>query len=447
MWGVLLMKKKKRLSPLIVIVLSFLGIIVFGVILLKLPFAVQSRESLGWADAIFLATSAVCVTGLSTIANLAATLSVFGKVVLALLIQVGGLGIVTIAIYVLVILGIKIGVTERYVLKEALNQHTIAGMVRLVRSIIFTTLIIESVGMVINFIVFIQDYSFWSALGISAFHSISSFNNAGFDILGDTSLQAYSGNILLNINTMVQIIIGGIGFIVIQDLLKKRSWKGLSLYSKIVLKTTLFLIVAGTLLIKIMEGGNATWLQALFQSVTTRTAGFSTIDMNLFSYTTLTVLMVFMFIGASPNSTGGGIKTTTFYVIFRATWSFIRGKPTIIKNRKLDDDNRAKAYTLLLLALSSTFVIFIIVASIEMHNTAYDMTFMKVLFETVSAFGTVGLSMGITPYLMPSSKLVLSVLMFLGRLGPITIFGIVNTNWGHPYISTVDYPLEKIIIG
>lgn len=441
------MKKKKRISPLVVVVLSFMGIIAFGVILFKMPFAVVSRESMAWADAIFLSTSAVCVTGLSTISNLAETLSVFGKIVLGLLIQIGGLGIVTIAIYVLVILGIKIGVTERYVLKEALNQHSISGMVRLVRSIVFTTLIIEFVGVVINFIVFIQDFSFWNALGISVFHSISSFNNAGFDILGDTSLQAYSGNILLNLNTMVQIVIGGIGFIVIQDIIKKRSWKGLSLYSKIVLKTTLFLIVAGTLIIKLIDGNEASWLQALFQSVTTRTAGFSTIDINMFSYTTLAVIMVFMFIGASPNSTGGGIKTTTFYVMFRATWSFIRGKPTIIKNRKLADDNRAKAFTLFLLAISSTFVIFIIVASIEMHNTSYDMSFIKVLFETVSAFGTVGLSMGITPYLMPSSKLILSLLMFLGRLGPITIFGIVNTNWGHPNVSTVDYPLERIIVG
>lgn len=437
----------KRLSPLLVIVLSFVGIIALGVILFKMPFSVQDGQSLSWVDAIFLSTSAVCVTGLSTIANLGVTLTVFGKIVLALLIQIGGIGIVTIAIYVLVILGIKIGVTERYVIREALNQHSLAGMVRLVKSIIFTTIIIEFFGMIINFIVFIQDYSFWQALGISAFHSISSFNNAGFDILGDSSLQQYSGNVLLNINTMIQIVIGGIGFIVIQDILKKRSWKAISLYSKIVLKTTLFLIVLGTLAIKVLEYDHTSWLQAVFQSITTRTAGFSTIDISLFSYTTVAVIMVFMFIGASPNSTGGGIKTTTFYIIFRSTISFLQGKPTIVQNRKLDDDNRAKAFTLALLAMSSIFVIFIVVSTIERSNPNYDMTFIKVLFETISAFGTVGLSMGVTPFLMPASKVILSMLMFVGRLGPITLFGIVNKNWGHPYVSSVDYASEKILVG
>ncbi|MBU1144361.1 MAG: H(+)-transporting ATPase [Firmicutes bacterium] len=439
--------KKKKLSPLVIIVMSFLGIIFIGIILFKMPFSVQEGQFISWVDAIFLSTSAVCVTGLSTISDLSITLSVFGKFVLALLIQIGGIGIVTIAIYVLVILGIKIGVTERYVLKEALNQYSISGMVRLVRSIVFTTLIIEFFGMIINFTVFIQDFEFFKALGLSAFHSISSFNNAGFDILGDTSLMAYKSNIILNINTMLMIVIGGIGFIVIQDILKKRKWKNLTLYSKIVIKTTLFLIVTGAVIIFVFEYKNVTFLQAIFQSITTRTAGFSTIDMNLFSYSTLAVIMVFMFIGASPNSTGGGIKTTTFYVIFRSTISFLRGKPTIVKNRKIDDDTRAKAFTLALLAMASTFIVFIAVSQIETHNPNYEMPFIKVLFETISAFGTVGLSMGITPFLMPASKVILSLLMFLGRLGPITIFGIVNRNWGHPYVSSVDYAPEKILVG
>ncbi len=439
--------KKKKISPLLVIVLSFLGIIAIGVILLKLPFSVQDGQTLSWADAIFLSSSAVCVTGLSTISNLSITLSVFGKIVLALLIQIGGIGIVTIAIYILVLLGIKIGVTERYLIREALNQHSISGMVRLVRSIVITTMIIELFGMMINFIVFIQYFDFWKALGISAFHSISSFNNAGFDILGDSSLQLYSSNLLLNINTMSQIIIGGIGFIVIQDIVKKKSWKTLTLYSKIVIKTSLFLIISGLIVIKTLEYSQVTWLEALFQSVTTRTAGFSTINLNMFSYTTLAVIMVFMFIGASPNSTGGGVKTTTFYIIYRSTLSFLQGKPTIIKNRKIDDINRSKAFTLVLLALTSTFIIFIIVSTIERNNPNYDMSFMNILFETVSAFGTVGLSLGVTPYLYPASKILLALLMFIGRLGPITLFGIVNKNWGHPYVSNVDYASEKILVG
>lgn len=439
--------KKKHMSPFLIIVMSFLGIILVGMLLLKLPFSVQEGQSISWVDALFISTSAVCVTGLSTIPNLAITLSIFGKIVLALLIQIGGTGIVTIAIYVLVLLGIKIGVTERYVIKEALNQHSISGMIKLVRSIIFTTLIIEAFGMIINFIALIQDFAFLDALGLSAFHAISSFNNAGFDLFGATSLQQFNTNILLNINTMIMIVLGGIGFIVIQDVLKKKRWKTLSLYSKIVIKTSLFLIVTGTIIIKLFEYNQVSWLEAIFQSITTRTAGFSTVNISLFSYTTLAVIMVFMFIGASPNSTGGGVKTTTFYLIFRSTISFLRGKPTIVHGRRIEDDNRSKAFTLVLLAMASIFVIFITVAQIEMKNTTYNMTMTEVLFETISAFGTVGLSMGVTSFLQPASKVLLTVLMFLGRLGPITIFGILNKNWGHPYVSNVEYASEKLIVG
>lgn len=439
--------KKPTITPLAIIVLSFLGIIVLGIFLLKLPFSTQTGTALSWVDSIFLSTSAVCVTGLSTIADISGTLSVFGKIVLALLIQIGGIGIVTIAIYVLILLGIKIGVTERYIIKEALNQHSMSGVVRLVRSIVITTLIIEFFGMVINFIVFIQDFSFWKALGVSAFHSISSFNNAGFDILGSSSLQAYSGNVLLNLNTMLLIVVGGIGFIVIRDILASKRWSELSLYSKIVLKITAFLIVSGTLIIKLFEYANVTWLQAIFQSITTRTAGFSTIDMNMFSFSTLVVIIVFMFIGASPNSTGGGIKTTTFYIMFKSVVSFMKGKPVIVNNRRIDTETRNKAFTLTTLALVSVITVFIILTRIEANNPDIEMSFLKMLFETFSAFGTVGLSMGITPHLMPASKVILSVLMFMGRLGPITIFGIMNKNWGLPQVSNVEYAKIKIIIG
>lgn len=439
--------KKRKLSPFAIIAISFFGIIAFGAILLKLPIATQSREALSWYDSIFLSTSAVCVTGLSTIPNIAETFSVFGKIVLALLIQIGGLGIVTIAIYVLVILGIKIGVTERYVIKEALNQYSLSGMVKLVRSIVITTLIIELIGMGLNFIVFIKDFTFFNALGHSAFHAISSFNNAGFDILGDSSLQNYSSNILLNINTMVLIVIGGIGFIVIEDVIKNKKWKNLSIYTKIVLKMTLFLIVAGTLIIKLFEYSNITWLEAIFQSVTTRTAGFSTVNISTFTYSTLVVIIIFMFIGASPNSTGGGIKTTTLYVIYRSVVSFISGKPFITHKRKIDDANKNKAFVLAILAFTVTIVMFLTVSLVEAKNQTYNMTFIEVLFETFSAFGTVGLSMGITPSLLPTSKILLSILMFIGRLGPITIFGIMNKNWGHPPVNNINYATERILVG
>jgi trk system potassium uptake protein TrkH len=439
--------KKRKMSPLAIILLSFLGIIALGSILLKLPFTTVAEGSLSWVDSIFLSASAVCVTGLSTIANIGETFSLYGKIVLALLIQIGGLGIVTIAIYVLMLLGIKIGVTERYLVKEALNQRSHGGMIKLVRSIVLTTLFIEFIGMIINFIVFIQDFSFINALGHSAFHAISSFNNAGFDILGDSSLQAYSSNILLNLNTIFLIVIGGIGFIVIRDVLEKKKWSTLTLYSKIVIKITLFLIVSGTLLIKVLEGQNITWLQAFFQSVTTRTAGFSTVNISQFSYVTLIVVIIFMFIGASPNSTGGGIKTTTFYVMFGSILSFLRGKPFVKQKRLISNSNRIKAFVIATLAFSVTVIFFLVISLIEASNGAYDNKMLNILFETFSAFGTVGLSTGITTSLFPTTKILLSILMFIGRLGPITVFGIINQNWKQDLTGKIDYPKENILVG
>jgi trk system potassium uptake protein TrkH len=439
--------KKRKMSPLAIILLSFLGIIALGSILLKLPFTTVADGSLSWVDSIFLSASAVCVTGLSTIANIGETFSLYGKIVLALLIQIGGLGIVTIAIYVLMLLGIKIGVTERYLVKEALNQRSHGGMIKLVRSIVLTTLFIEFIGMIINFIVFIQDFSFINALGHSAFHAISSFNNAGFDILGDSSLQAYSSNILLNLNTIFLIVIGGIGFIVIRDVLEKKKWSTLTLYSKIVIKITLFLIISGTLLIKLLEGQNVTWLQAFFQSVTTRTAGFSTVNISQFSYVTLIVVIIFMFIGASPNSTGGGIKTTTFYVMFGSILSFLRGKPFVKQKRLISNSNRIKAFVIATLAFSVTVIFFLVISLIEASNGAYDNKMLNILFETFSAFGTVGLSTGITTSLFPTTKILLSILMFIGRLGPITVFGIINQNWKQDLTGKIDYPKENILVG
>jgi len=439
--------KKGNLSPLLIILLSFLGIIVVGAILFKLPFTTVEEGSLSWYDSIFLSASAVCVTGLSTIANIGASFSLYGKIVLALLIQIGGLGIVTIAVYVLVLIGIKIGVTERYLVKEALNQPTHGGMIKLVRQIILVTLIIEAFGFIINFIVFIQDFELVNAIGHAAFHTISSFNNAGFDILGDSSLQAYSSNILLNINTMLMIVLGGIGFIVIRDVYEKKSWRNLTLYSKIVIKITLFLIIFGTLLIKLLEGQNVTWLEAVFQSITTRTAGFSTVNISRFSYITLIVIISFMFIGASPNSTGGGIKTTTFYVIIGTVVSFLRGKPFVANKRLIEHSNRIKAMIIAVLAFMVTIVFFIIISLIEAKNAAYDNKMLNIMFETFSAFGTVGLSTGITTEIFPISKILLSILMFIGRLGPITVFGIVNQNWKQDLTGKIDYPKENILVG
>ncbi|MFH0993649.1 MAG: potassium transporter TrkG [bacterium] len=437
---------KKRISPLLIVVLSFLGVIVIGTVLLALPIAVKTGR-LAFIDAIFLSFSSVCVTGLTPIADLGATLSLFGKIVIAILIQVGGLGIVTIAIYVLVLLGIRIGVTERLVIKEALNQNSIQGMVRLVQWIILTSLAFELFGTILNMFVFSADYPFWEALGISVFHAVSSFNNAGFDIIGPNSFIAYADNFLFNLSTAILVIGGGIGFIVINDVVVKKRWKSLTNYTKIVLKVTAFLLVIGTVVIKAAEGAGITWMQAFFQSFTARTAGFYTADLTRFAIPTIAFLIALMFIGASPNSTGGGIKTTTAYTIIRSTIFFLQGRLPIIKKRKIDDETRLKAFSLAFVSLCTLFLGFILVATFETGTQRYVATTANLFFESVSAFGTVGLSLGITPFLAPASKIILVILMFVGRLGPIAIFGIWNKNWGHPFASNIDYAPVKIIIG
>lgn len=441
------LSQKRKSSPLLIIILSFLAIILLGTLLLWLPFSTQNGQSLPFVDAFFLSTSSVCVTGLSPVSDISSTLSIFGKIVMMFLIQIGGMGIVTIAIYILAMLGIKIGITERYLVKESLNQNSVGGMIKLVRMVVFTSLIIEGIGMILSFIVFIQDYPFVEALGVSAFHAVSSFNNAGFDLLGPQSLMAYSNDVYFNIITMAMIILGGIGFVVIHDVLNNSRWKDLTLYSRIVIKVTFFLIVIGSVLIKLFEGNEITWLQAIFTSVTCRTAGFSTTDIGALSDATVLVMMLLMFIGASPNSTGGGVKTTTAYTIYKGITSFLSGKQTIIHNRKIDDETKYKAFSLVVLSAFCIFVAFLALSSIELPNTASNSTFTNILFEVMSAFGTVGLTRGLTTSLLPASKLIIASLMFLGRLGPITIFGIFNHNWGHPFVSNLDYPSERIIIG
>jgi trk system potassium uptake protein TrkH len=320
-------------------------------------------------------------------------------------------------------------------------------MVKLVKSIIVTALAFETIGLILNFIVFIQDYPFWQALGISAFHTVSSFNNAGFDIIGSTSFMAYANDPLFNFTTTMLIICGGIGFIVIHDILVKRNWKNLTNYTKIVLRTTAVLLVGGTLYLKAVEGSDISWFQAFFQSVTPRTAGFYTADLTAFAIPSIAGLVLLMFIGASPNSTGGGIKTTTAYTMFKSTISFLRGKTPVLKNRKIDDETRIKAFTITFLSAVVIFAAFVAVTAIERDSTAFEPTGTNILFEIVSAIGTVGLSLNVTPFLTPASKIVVSIIMFVGRLGPITIFGMWNRNWGHPYASTVDYAAEKILIG
>jgi trk system potassium uptake protein TrkH len=438
-------KYKRSISPLLTIFLSFVLVILIGTILLSLPFAVsESADSLDFIDALFISTSAVCVTGLTTISNLSITLSVFGKVVLALLIQIGGLGLVTIIAFFLLSTGKRIAFKTKKLMRDALNQSSFAQIKSIVRYIVITSIIFETLGTIMNMFVFINDYSFWSALGISAFHSISSFNNAGFDIIGSDSMSAYSSNLLLNFSTCLLVLCGGLGFMVIHEIIKKRRWKDFSIQSKIVLIMNTSILFISILSIKLLEGGAITWMQAVFYSVNLRTAGFSTFNLGESLSTGGTFLsLLLMFIGGSPLSTAGGIKTTTLFVLIMAFISYAKGKKTIVFKREITSQAKYKAFLLVVSALLGVFLgIFLILIFENGRFTMED-----VIFECFSAFGTVGLSRGITSQLSSSSKLVICFLMYFGRIGPVSVLTIWNPMINNPHTNDVDYLSTDIMIG
>ncbi|HNZ50414.1 MAG TPA: potassium transporter TrkG [Bacilli bacterium] len=441
---------KKKISPYVIIILGFIGLILIGSLLLMLPFATYNHVSLSYIDALFTATSAVCVTGLSAVPTLAGTYTLFGKIVIAILMEIGGLGFVTIVIFIFTLLGLKIGIQDRFLIKESLNQNSLKGIVKLVRFTVFVTLIVQTLGAIINFLVFNRYFSFGKALGISVFHAISSFNNAGFDLFTEgTSLIPYQNPLLL-INTAVLIVIGGIGFIVINDIITNKSWKKLSVHSKIVLLTSLCLIVFGALILKLLEWNNITWMQAFFTSVAARTAGFAVVDFNTITSSALIVVMALMYIGASPASTGGGVKTTTFYTVIKYISSFARGRLPLTFKRRIATGSVIKAFILVVFSLTFIFLaIFALTLTEQKHllATATTDNLERIVFEVFSAFGTVGNSMGITAHLTWGSKLIICLTMFFGRLGPITIISAWNRNWNIDANVGIKYLEEKMIIG
>lgn len=436
-------KKTNKLLTLMIILLSFAVIIFLGALLLSLP--ISQKVNLSFIDALFLSTSAVCVTGLSPVIDVGATLTLFGEIVLACLIEIGGLGIVTLVMFIAVLLGFKISVNQRVLLKEALNHNAIGGIIILLKKIVITTLIIQLFGSILNFIsfYFIEGFPLLDSIGYSVFHSISSFNNAGFDLFGSNSLIDFSNNILLNISTCLMIFCGGIGFIVIFDVLQNKKFKKLSLHSKIVIIFTLILLVISTLLIKFMNN-NISWLQAIFLSFTTRTAGFTTVDLNTLSSASILIIILLMFIGAAPSSTGGGIKVTTFFTMLVSLKSFARGdEQTNVFRRRIPSSQVKKSFILTTFSLFIIFITATIILAIEQSNFELH----KVIFEVFSAFSTTGLTMGITPELTSASKLLLCFAMYFGRLGPITFISLLQDNEVKVSIDTVKYVEEEIIIG
>ena len=427
----------KRQSPGRIIALGFAFVILLGSVLLSLPCSIQDGVTVRYIDALYTSTSAVCVTGLIAV-DAGDTFTPLGQFFLGSLIQIGGLGVTAVGVGVILAMGKKINLKGRNIIREAMNLDSGKGTVRFIKSVFLTTLAFELSGAVLSFLVFVQDSPPLRAAGISLFHSVAAFNNSGFDILGNfQNLIPYQDNVLLNLVTCGLIFFGGIGFLVIREIISKRfRWKKFSMHTKVVLSVSAVLIVAGTILLKLTE--HVTWLGAFFHSVSARTAGFSTYPLGTFSNAGLLVLTVLMFIGASPGSTGGGIKTSTFFVLLQGIKSAATNKSEKGFRYAVPSDAFRKAAVITLIALGV-----VVTGTYLMVAMEPEISLMDALFEVTSAFGTVGLSTGITTGLCDGSKLLSILIMYIGRLGPLTIASL----WYFTKGDRTSYPEGNIAIG
>ena len=434
--------KTKQISPYLLVILSFVGVILLGSFLLTLPFAHKNGNWGNYMDALFHATSATCVTGLSTYSlGIGGELTFFGQIVMLIMIQIGGLGFITILTFFVSLIQKKIQFKDRYMLAQAVNSTSIADVTKFVRRVIVIVATAEILGFALGLPVFLNvpGYSVPKAIWASVFTSISAFNNAGFDIFGGTSLIQGMGTIVdtmprwayyyMQGYIMILIVMGGLSFLTIIELtFQRKKAKQLSSFTRITLLMTGSLIVFGFGILMLTDGisGNITPYQALFQSVTTRTAGFASFDQSALSPAGKTVSCVLMFIGGSPISTAGGIKTTTIFVLILCFVRFLQGRKISAFKREFTNSSIIKTMTLVFLSVVVLLVGYICIASFERGNNAA--TTDAVLYETFSAFGTVGLSESLTTTLSLGSKIVICLLMFFGRLGPITLFQIFQTN-------------------
>lgn len=436
-------------NPPVSLMLSFAGVIISGTVLLMLPAASVKGQVTHFIDALFTATSATCVTGL-VVVDTGSYFTLFGQIVVLLLIQIGGLGIMTISTAFALILGQRLTLKLENVMQSVVGDHKVVSVFKLLKSIVMVTIIIEAIGAMFLFISFSRDYAISKAIYYAVFHSVSAFCNAGFALWSD-GLVRYVDSPIVNFSITGLIILGGLGFTVIIDVYRNlfvfEKIKKLTLHTKIVLFTTGCLLLAGFVALFVteyhssMEGFSFTrrLLSSWFQSVTTRTAGFNTVDIGKFSSASVLVTIVLMFIGASPGSTGGGIKTTTFTVLVLSVVSMLRGKRDLtIFNRKIPSDNARESTSLLILSGSIVLAVVFVMMLIE------PFAFERILFEAISAFGTVGLSMGITPELSYHGKALITLLMYIGRIGPLTLIYALSMSKKQPNINFAE---EKIAIG
>ncbi len=410
------------MAPPLVLILIYAAMIVAGTALLKLPFS--TTGPIGWSDAVFTATSAVTVTGLAVL-DTGADFTGFGQAVLLLLIQLGGLGLMAFAVLILSMLGLPVGFTHRLYLREDLNQTSATDLVRLTRMIFRVVLLCELVGAALLAVVFVPDAGWGRGLWQALFHSVSAFNNAGFALFPD-SLTRYVGNPIVNLTVPALLILGGLGFTVAADIYKQRHWRRFSLHTKLMLVGTVALLVWSTVAFAAMEWGNPDTLGQLpvgarlwaswFQAAATRTAGFNTVDFGALNDGTTLMVLTLMVIGAGSTSTGGGIKVTTFIVLLLATVAFFRRRTVIdIFGRRLGLEQIMKVLALSMVTVGT------ILLGLFVLLLFHEGDFLDLVFETVSAFATVGLSRGITGDFDLAGRIVIMAIMFVGRVGPLTL--------------------------
>lgn len=446
-----------ELSTTQTILLSFFLAILVGTVLLALPISSAGEESISFIDALFTATTSICVTGLVTVPTVS-TWSLFGQIVILILIQIGGLGVITIMSGLMISLHRKMGIRDRLLIQDAFNLNTLSGIVRFIKKVIIGTLIVEGMGALLYMTVFVPEYGA-KGIWISIFNSVSAFCNAGIDIISENSLCEYALNPMINIVTGILIILGGIGYIVWWDVLrvlknikqqKLKCFCSLTLHSKIALSITGFLIFLGAIAFFVFEYNNPLTMKeyslldkvqvSLFQSVTTRTAGFATIPQQNLTNASSIVALLLMFIGGSPVGTAGGIKTVTIAVLIVSAFSTIKSKDEVVLfNRTISKQAISKAVAV----VSMSFIIMFI--STVLLSTVTNADALDIVYETVSATATVGLTRNVTPILNIWGKIIIIITMYLGRVGPISLVVAFNTRKVNR--NMIKNPTEEISVG
>ena len=448
------MKKRRiSLSTTQIIMLSFLGLILLGSVLLSLPISATGGKAVPYLDALFTATTATCVTGLVTVPTVS-TWSIFGQAVILILIQIGGLGVITIISAVMILLNKRMGIGNRLLLQDAFNLNSLSGIVHFVKRVMWGTFLVEGIGALCYMPVFVPEFG-WRGIWISVFTSISAFCNAGIDIIAENSLCNYATNPIVNLNTALLIILGGIGYIVWWDVLqtsrkRRRGFRHLTLHSKIAIVTTAILTLGGGLLIFLLEYQNPLTIGnmslfdkiqvSLFQSVTTRTAGFATVPQQDLTNASSILSLLLMFIGGSPVGTAGGVKTVTIAVLAVSAMATIQNKHEVtLFDRHISKQAVKKSVAVIAMSFGIMFISTLLLSAVSSADT------LDILYETVSATATVGLTRDLTAQLGSMGKIVMIGTMYLGRVGPISLALALNSSRKKTNIIT--HPTEEISVG